>query len=342
MPPIHLVQLESTRQREVLDGQQRLAAIRDFAEDRLSIDGTFEPLHPRLQGLHNYYYSQLPAEIRRIFDNFAIRIFVITNYQPEEPGELFYRLNQPTNLTAAEQRNAFYGPARGQVRDLVSELRHAGIDDYGIGFSNSRMAYDDVLARVCVTFENGTLRKKITAAAVTQRYRASAPFSQQTIDRIKHSIWTLSEALRHSNSRVKFNKATFYSWLLFLAPQRINASLSSTLVSDFIDTFETYRTFHKPAPPLWRNMIAVYNNRASSRVADISSVLLRDLALWGLLADFISNSPGPGRFTHELLVEIEYRLARITDMEVISSSSGWVVEQVLEEVLEELRWGMTL
>jgi hypothetical protein len=130
-----------TARQEVLDGQQRLAAIRDFATNRLAIDGKTEPLDPDIQKLDGMFFDQLPEYWRRRFNNFTIRVFVIKNYLPEEPGELFYRLNQPTNLTAAEQRNAFYGPARQQVKDLVEYWENIGLAKSSVGFSNSRMAY---------------------------------------------------------------------------------------------------------------------------------------------------------------------------------------------------------
>ena len=65
--------------------------------------------------------------------------------RPEEPGELFYRLNQLTNLTAAEQRNAFFGPVRKQIKDLVQLIKTRPDFERRIGFSNARMSYDDVL-----------------------------------------------------------------------------------------------------------------------------------------------------------------------------------------------------
>jgi uncharacterized protein with ParB-like and HNH nuclease domain len=42
IPPIHLVETDHYRL-EVLDGQQRLSAIRDFLHDEFSIDGNITP-----------------------------------------------------------------------------------------------------------------------------------------------------------------------------------------------------------------------------------------------------------------------------------------------------------
>jgi hypothetical protein len=116
VPPLHTVIVKDTGKQEVLDGQQRLVSIRDFADNLFTVDGFIEPLDAKVKSLHGLYYRDLPDWARRLFDQFTIRVFRITDYEPDEPGELFYRLNRITNLTAAEQRNAFFGPVRKQVR----------------------------------------------------------------------------------------------------------------------------------------------------------------------------------------------------------------------------------
>jgi Protein of unknown function DUF262 len=121
IPPIHLV-VKADNRMEVLDGQQRLATIRDFLHNIFSIDGRITPPDAKITSLHGQFYKSLDASVRRIVDQYSLRCFRITDYLPEEPSELFYRLNQPTMLTAGEQRNALYGPAREQLKHLGWEL----------------------------------------------------------------------------------------------------------------------------------------------------------------------------------------------------------------------------
>jgi hypothetical protein len=121
VPPIHVV-VGTHGKQEVLDGQQRLVAIRDFINGLFRVDGNSEPYDPAIAALDNFLYSDLPPEVKRGFEQFTIRVFRLTDYLPGEPGELFFRLNQMTYLTAAEQRNAFFGPVREQVRSLVQLL----------------------------------------------------------------------------------------------------------------------------------------------------------------------------------------------------------------------------
>lgn len=160
IPPIHVIQVPSSDKQEVLDGQQRLAAIRDFIEGDFFINGNLEPSELHLTKLDGLFFNDLPQEVISRIEDFTIRILTISDYKPGEPGELFYRLNQPTNLTSAEHRNAYFGEARQQVKDLSEYMIDLGFSSKTLGFSNSRMAYDDVISKFLLTLEFGTLKKK--------------------------------------------------------------------------------------------------------------------------------------------------------------------------------------
>jgi hypothetical protein len=294
IPPIHLIIVEETQDQEVLDGQQRLVAIRDFVQGLITVDGFIEPYDAELASIDNCTYENLPDKFRRRFDGFTIRVFRITDYEPEEPGELFYRLNQPTNLTAAEQRNAYFGPARQQVKMLVKQLQNRGIDREILGFSNSRMAYDDVIARLCYSLEKRTLWEKVTSNDITAKFRSSIPFDNQAIIRAEDALRFFGELEHRPIPNIRFNKATFYSWLCFLAVLNDVPDLKDVnMVCRFIYGFELLRYdvkanrgiididwLTKCNPDMIFGLIGVYNDRASARVADVSSVQIRDLIIW--------------------------------------------------------------
>lgn len=292
IPPIHVIQVPSSEKQEVLDGQQRLAAIRDFIEGHFPINGEQEPLEKYIQALDGMYWSELSAEMRGKFEDFTIRVLTISDYKPREPGELFYRLNQPTNLTSAEQRNAYFGEARQQVKSLTEYMEQVGFTRELMGFSNSRMAYDDVLAKFLLTLEGGTLTKKVTANTVTGRYRESTGFSKELTDMSKSCLDVLHECLSRREYASKLNKATISSWLIFIY-KAIDLELDLEDVYEFFDNFENVREDHEivivpkfiPSGITQAFLVKtfqVYQDRASSRVADTSSVILRDLILWGM------------------------------------------------------------
>ena len=187
IPPVHVVRTSEDEQ-EVLDGQQRLRAIYQFVFGPLSADGGTEPHDPFITELDGLRYDELPERVRRRFDRFTIRVFELVDYEPEEPYELFFRLNQPTTLTAAEKRNAFFGEARAQIRVLTEHAERVGMSPDRIGFSNARLAYEDVIARFVWTLETGTLAEKVTAARVTQRYRQPDAFSPEVLEAAREPI----------------------------------------------------------------------------------------------------------------------------------------------------------
>lgn len=236
VPPIHVVVGSEGRQ-EVLDGQQRLTAIRDFIEGRLTVDGDAEPFDEEISSLGDCYYDELPSEIKRRFDQFTIRVFRLTDYKPGEPGELFFRLNQMTYLTAAEQRNAFFSPVREQVRVLVQLLESS---PSSIGFSNRRMAYNDVVAKFLCTLETGTLSVKLGAAEMSSRFRSSDPFSNADTDLAEGSIAFFLQAIDQIALKIRFNKATLFTWLMF-AMHFVRARKRPDTLRTFINDFEQQR-----------------------------------------------------------------------------------------------------
>jgi hypothetical protein len=307
VPPVHVIENSTSKKQEVLDGQQRLAAIRDFVENQIRIDGTIEPLDPAIGLLNGMLYRDLPESWRRQFNQFTIRVFRIVDYRSSEPAELFFRLNQPASLTGAEQRNAFYGPVREQIKELVSSYSDELSKDK-LGFSNSRMAYDDVLSRTALAIERRSLAEKITSADLTDLYRAEKPLAQDTIRLLEASILLLGRSITLSSKvSPQFNKATVFSWLMFLVRSFIAGAVVTDAkeLAEFLEFFQATRNGVIQDPEWGKKLIAncapggrvfsIYDSRASSRVADVSSVILRDSIIWLTFADARPFTPALDR-----------------------------------------------
>ncbi|MGW5161092.1 DUF262 domain-containing protein [Nonomuraea wenchangensis] len=300
VPPIHLVAKGGGRF-DVLDGQQRLTAIRDFVSGEFPVDGKIEPIVPEFAELHGRRYGQLPNEVRDQFETYAIRVFELHDYTPEEPHELFFRLNQPMTLTEAEKRNAFIGFARNQVKELVHWAEPLGMSPERLGFSNARMAYDDLVARFLLTLEQGHLSEKITALRITTRYRDERPFSPEVIKRAEAAFrFYFSSPITVDGKRgIKPNKATIHTWLCMSAKldkENLLDTLSENLIATIKD-MESWRvrgSHNVGGPELIPRVI--FNDRATARVADVSSVLLRDLTGWMVFHSLLSanSTPLPG------------------------------------------------
>lgn len=307
MPPIHIVPSDDVD--EVLDGQQRLVAIRDFCNGEFAIDGNIMPNDKYIQSLDGLKYEDLDDKTRSRFLRYEIAFVTLVDYEPSEPAELFERLNQPVKLTSSEQRNAYIGETRNQIKELVEYFEKAGANKDTIGFSNSRLAYDEIIAKFCYAIEIKTLRQKIVSNDITDKYRDNDRFSDSTIQECKGILSTFMEVInkyKNSNYKLKMNKATIYSWFVFI---KQNHSLSDSDISSVIYSFETFRDYFKgkikklneyqekivskyenkkKEVSYLENMISVFNQRASMGSTDALSIIYRDIILY-IFSQYITD-----------------------------------------------------
>ncbi len=295
IPPIHVVRNADFID-EVLDGQQRLVSIRDFIDNKFTIDGFIAPIEPEIKKLDGLTFSQLNEFWKRKINAYSINIITLTEYKPEEPAELFYRLNQPTSLTSAEQRNAFIGKPRDQVKELSKKFEAMGADKDSIGFSNSRMSYDETISKLCYAIENHNISKKITSAQMSDQYRTGKPFSESTTKIVDDILEKLIGSVKLiSDYNVKFSKASIFSWMLFI---KNNEAYDEKQLAEIISLFEFSRSYVKGIGykdelysyldkfnylkykySFFEVLLNIYNQRASMGSTDGSAIVERDLIL---------------------------------------------------------------
>lgn len=331
IPPIHVIHNNQSID-EVLDGQQRLAAIRDFYDNIICIDGKILPENSELIQLDGMHYRDLPKKWQRQFRQYSIVIIRLTEYQPEEPAELFYRLNQPTALTSAEQRNAYIGVTRDQVKELSNKFVALGASKETIGFSNSRLAYDEIISKFCFSVETGTLKKKITSNDISIQYRQAIPFSDECIRIVAKTLEKFMECIiGWDDFKYSFNKATIFSWFVFI---RRNLSLSDTELKNVIGYFEFCRAFIKgkykkvdqryievfsslqKKNSFFEIMLNTFNQRSSMGSTDALSIIYRDIIitvfrdmLWGNETELIQYTIN----TFKELENLNYTLEKIVE-----------------------------
>lgn len=310
VPAVHIVRSPEGDE-EVLDGQQRLAAIREFFDDKVRIDGHIKPEDPTIAALHGLRYSDLPESRRRSINRFVLQTITLTDYKPEEPNELFFRLNQAYNLTPPEKRNALRGDARDQIKELVLQLKDDGLlAREKVGFSNGRLAYDDIIARACVAIQNKTLRTHINNTVVEQIYRQEGGFDESVMAAVRTAGQDLLQQIdlaEEKGHRVRFNKGTLQTWIVYCAwAKNVTSELPTELLLSFEQERASARTGDLPATSAAQQariqILRLYDDRASYRVTDVSSVLIRDLAIQ-LYSEATFNSP-PFKTTEVLLRRI--------------------------------------
>ncbi len=298
IPPIHVIN-SSKAIDEVLDGQQRLVTIKDFHDNRFKINGNLEPQDEEIKKLDGLYYEDLDKIYKRRFRQYSIVIIRLTEYKPEEPAELFYRLNQPTMLTSAEQRNAYMGIPREQIKKLSGEFIYLGARKETIGFSNSRLAYEEIISKLCYVLEIKTLKKKVTSNDLSDKYRKGIPFPMDCInitqEIIKKFMDTIScELIRYN--KINFTKSTIFSWFIFICR---NLDIDKHALEKLIFNFESCRVLVKQKKissyivndsdiksniimervPFFEIMFNTFNQRASMGSTDALSIIYRDIII---------------------------------------------------------------
>ncbi len=295
IPPIFLIASKGSTVKEVLDGHQRLQSIRMFFLDQFRINGKIEPIEEEISCLDGLLYSQLPEAIKYRFRSFSLNTFEIVDFKENEPYELFYRLNTNVVLTSAERRNTFFGPARDQVRDIVQRMCDLGYSNDSIGFNNTRLGYHDVIARLLFALEIRTINKKINDKDITDRFRMKLGFSESLHSKVVVAVESLFASLCYSG-KVKFNKASLFSMLLFYVVAVKDeyltdvGKLSDFLViyRDFIDRNAKEITLEGPVVFLLE-LRQEYGFRISTSVYDSKSVLFRHFCFCFLMNNFNRN-----------------------------------------------------
>jgi hypothetical protein len=297
VPPIHVVLLSNGKS-EVLDGQQRLTAIKEFIENKYSIDGAIEPKDQRIKDLGSKKYRDLDNLEKRLFDRALLKIYEIRDYNYGEPSELFYRLNQTVKLTSAEARNSIYGEVREDIEQLVDFMEDVGVTRRILGFSNSRMAYNDMLSRLCLFIEQQSLRETINDSVLNQRFRDRRFFSPSIINAVKTSLIFISnmqQKIEAEGVTLNLTKASSLNWMFMIArlSKRIDEkAIGSELESAFLNLeIAKYSVKNNSEIPEYiieffdfdeatlRELILIYIERSSSRVMSVGSILIRDIIL---------------------------------------------------------------
>ena len=288
VPPVHLV-IEDDERLSVLDGQQRLQALFDFVDNEFAIS-EFPPGDDSITPLVGRHFRQLPEVFQRRIRSTRISAYRLYEYEPDEPYELFFRLNLPTGLTQAEKRNALAGETRRQIRDIVDRAEKFGWSKDLLGFSDGRLAYDDVIARTCAYVARQSIGAPLTSRDMEDLYRHPDGLQEYTATVVHRAVEYFTYEARQISGRTRFNKATLLTWLL-VAARAIMSGHGSIPLTAAIEMLEggrvsvgrggVYDSLASFSDPIRTSpLVALYVDRASLRVADVLSVQARDAVAW--------------------------------------------------------------
>jgi len=112
LPKFYLLRLDDD-DFEVVDGQQRLAAIYEFFSNELPL------AEESVKEFGGPYYKDLKQRIADTFDDFEIEYDEIEESVEEELKQFFQRLQQGLPLTSSEKLNSVHSKLRDFCRSLV-------------------------------------------------------------------------------------------------------------------------------------------------------------------------------------------------------------------------------
>lgn len=218
--------------REVVDGQQRLRAILEFASDRLKLSSK----SPNFKGKT---YTSLPLEDKERFLSYRIPVVQLVNANDAEVLEVFARLNSySVKVTPAELRHAeFSEPVKWAVYDaarawskLWSDLKVVSTRD------TVRLKHTSLIAEMFMALDQGIGdggEPQITRYYKSKRKEDDEYFreARDNIDR------TINEILEHTEE--DFSETTFYDapnfLMLFAAVAFLEGRLPTSKVSEDVN-----------------------------------------------------------------------------------------------------------
>ncbi|KPF91395.1 hypothetical protein IP81_10755 [Novosphingobium sp. AAP83] len=132
----------------IIDGKQRLEAVFDFFENKITLNDDFIYKKETSFNLGKLSYRDLQSRYPRIadeFDNASLDFMSVFSDDEEDIHEIFIRLNKSKPLTGAEVRNAIPGPVSEIIRALSMHEFFTETINFGVGRAGDRNAAAKVL-----------------------------------------------------------------------------------------------------------------------------------------------------------------------------------------------------
>ena len=145
--------------KEVVDGQQRITTIKNFAEGKFKLSNASE----RFKGL---FYEDLADDVQEKFLMYSVPVDMILAAERPVLLEMFRRMNAYTSpLNSAEKRHSeFQGEFKWYITDVADKFSPL-LEEYGILTSKQivRMGDSELLAELSIIIEEGIVSKSSTS-----------------------------------------------------------------------------------------------------------------------------------------------------------------------------------
>lgn len=198
---------------EVVDGQQRITAVKLFWDDKLRISKSSE-----IEDAQGCTYSQLPSGLQQIFVSYSMGIDLLVDTTPAAVRDIFRRINSyEVPLNSEEQRHATHqGPFKWFIyhlaKDYSEEFRAIGtFTDRNL----IRMADMKLLAEVCHALDFGiATTKKDELDSLYKRYDDDFPHEKDWDEWIRSALSYVLSLQGLGGTRLLSRQYSLYSLLL--------------------------------------------------------------------------------------------------------------------------------
>ena len=187
----------------VIDGQQRISSIMGFLRDEFSLSKDADPIYG--EKIAGKFFSNLSDRLRDQLQGYSIDVVKLKNYDAEEIEEMFSRLQNGTQLNAAEKRRAL----NSNLREVVSNLTIHNVFKSSVGFTSKRFGYEDAVAKVLHFHIRGGI-SLISQSAIVKTY---SEFEEASLDpaiqnEVRKSFSFIDKAFKN-NTNPKLKKGIF-------------------------------------------------------------------------------------------------------------------------------------
>lgn len=189
-----LVSEDGVDQYEVLDGQQRLAALWEFFDGTLELSGESAAYF----GASNY--GSLSSDLSDNFDDYEIEFDIIEDASEEDQKEFFQRLQEGLPLTSSEKLNSVHS----KLRDYCLNLAKHKFFEKKTSISNKRYAYFDICAK-CAAIEIEGIDTGLRYEDIKSIFESNSNFSTSSAvaKRIKLALDLLQKHLATNDVAIK-------------------------------------------------------------------------------------------------------------------------------------------
>ena len=234
---------------EILDGQQRLTALREYLEDRLDLSGS--SITP---------YASLGMQEKNLFDAYCVYYLRLKSFDEETKEEditqTFLRLQEGTPLNKAEKINAY----RGAFKDLFRDLR-TNNQLFALLGKDNRFRFRLLAAELLLLEFEGDFRHRSfpnlsldTFKGVLVKYKRQDSIDQTKVTFLKGNLDIIRLSLNNLLTAMRIRDLiAFYLLVSYLRRTKAhNQNFQSELrvfAEDFLRNLHSF-TIYDTSPPL--------------------------------------------------------------------------------------------